>query len=87
LAAIKKGMEARKKENSDFVISREICDMMSLEQLVQLKGFTQGGTDSNVVGAHFSKNFCDELSKETQDTLTNEEKLNNLKVLLQAAKA
>lgn len=59
---------------------------MSLEQLRQLKGFTQGGTDASVVGAFFSKNFCEELSKETQDTLTYEEKLVNLNTLHQAAK-
>jgi hypothetical protein len=40
-----------------------------------------------VVGAFFSKKYCDELSKETQDSLTNEEKLNNLRVLYEAAKA
>ena len=59
---------------------------MSLEQLRQLKGYTQGGTDSSVVGAFFSKNYCEELSKETQDTLSNEEKLANLIFLHQAAK-
>lgn len=39
-----------------------------------------------MVGAFFSKKYCDELSKETQDSLTNEEKLNNLRVLYEAAK-
>ncbi len=33
LAAVKKGLEARKKEYGDYEISREICDKMSLEQL------------------------------------------------------
>ena len=40
-----------------------------------------------MIGAFFSKKYCDELSKETQDSLTNEEKLNNLRVLYEAAKA
>ena len=33
LAAVKKGLEARKKENGNFEIDKEICDKMSLEQL------------------------------------------------------
>jgi hypothetical protein len=65
LTAIKKAIEARKKENGNFEISRDVCDKMSLEQLRQLKAYTQGGTDPNVVGAFFSKNYCDELSQET----------------------
>ena len=33
LAAVKKGLEARKKEHGDYEIDKEICDKMSLEQL------------------------------------------------------
>jgi hypothetical protein len=40
LTAVKKGLEGRKKENSYYEISKEICDKMSLEQLNQLKAFT-----------------------------------------------
>ena len=55
---------------------------MSLAQL-KLLGAT---SDENVVGAKFQKQYVDELSYELQETLTNQEKYDNLGKLYNSAK-
>lgn len=60
---------------------------MTLSQVQALKAFTQSGTDANVIGACFSKQFCEELSSENQDLWDNEQKLKNLQKLYDASKS
>lgn len=55
---------------------------MSLAQLKLLGA----SSDENVVGAKFQKQYVDELSQELQETLTNQEKYDNLQRLYNAAK-
>jgi hypothetical protein len=57
-----------------------MCNKLSLEQLDQLKGYS----DDNVVGARFQKMYSVELSEENQQILTNDEKYQNLTKLYQA---
>ena len=74
-------MADRKKNNDYVTLDINLCNKMSLEQLNQLKGFSQGWTDSNIIGACFSKQYCLELSQENQEIWTNDEKYQNLLML------
>jgi hypothetical protein len=41
-----------------------MCQKMTLEQLKEFKALTNSGTDANVIGAFFSKQYCEELNRE-----------------------
>jgi hypothetical protein len=87
LTQVKAAMAYRKKQNDYNTLDLNLCNKMSLEQLKQLKGFSQGWTDANIVGACFSKQYCLELSQENQEIWTNKEKYDNLVALHAASKA
>jgi len=74
------------KDSSYWNLDKQICDKMTLEQLKELKGFSNSRTDPNIIGSSFTKEFCEELSPENQELMTSEEKLRNLEYLHNAAK-
>ncbi len=58
----------KRKKNNEYAdsLSANLCEKMSLEQLQQLKGSTQGYTDKNIIGHCFTKEYREELSSENQ---------------------
>jgi len=62
LKQIKAAITSYTKDNKYFEIDLRICNSMTIEQLEQLKSFSQGATDANVLGSLFSKRFSEQLS-------------------------
>mmetsp|Transcript_26448 Transcript_26448/g.36126 ORF Transcript_26448/g.36126 Transcript_26448/m.36126 type:complete len:101 (+) Transcript_26448:597-899(+) len=61
---------------------------MTIKQLDKLSSKNEWfKTDENFIGAYFEKQFAEELSKENQESWTDEEKFENLEVLYKHAKS
>ena len=87
LTQIKAAIAQRRKDNSYWENSIELCNAMTIEQLQSLKAFSQGSTDPNVIGALFSKRYSEQLSSTVTDTMTNAQKYENMIQVFRAAKS
>lgn len=84
---IKAAITSYTKDNKYFEIDLNLCNSMTIEQLEQLKSFSQGSTDANVLGSLFSKRFSEQLSQEVISTMTNAQKYQNMITIFRTAKA
>lgn len=60
---------------------------MTLDQLKELKAWSQSSTDPNIIGSCFAKEFCEQLSSDHQELWDAEQKYKNLQELHAAAKS
>ena len=87
LKQIKAAITSYTKDNKYFEIDLSICNSMTIEQLEQLKSFSQGSTDANVLGSLFSKRFSEQLSQEVIATMTSAQKYQNIITIFRTAKS
>jgi len=64
ISSIKAALKEIYSEDKYAELSLNMCQNMTLSQLKEFKTLTNSGTDANVIGAFFSKQFCEELSSE-----------------------
>ena len=86
LTQIKASIASHIKDNKYFEIDNRLCKAMTIEQLNQLKSWTTGGTDANVIGSLFSKLYCEQLSSEVQSSMPFRAQYENMLNVYRAAK-
>lgn len=59
---IKSALSSIWSKDKYYEMNFSLCQKMTLEQLKEFKALTNSGTDANVIGAFFQKQFCEELS-------------------------
>jgi len=75
-----------KKEYEHNEIDMNLCNAMTIDQLEQLRAWSTGGTDANVVGSLFSKRYSEQLSSEVIATMTSAQKYENMLQVYQASR-